>query len=64
VIETRWIRVGPSAREHNEASTPPGVAERPAIDGHSRGGQFICDILIKSYPRDYERLRYCLRSMS
>lgn len=25
--------------------------------------KLTCDILIKSYPKDYERLRYCLRSL-
>lgn len=47
------------------ASVPEGTALVPGsrVGASERDGQFICDILIKSYPPDYERLAYCLRSI-
>lgn len=35
----------------------------PNETGTSRGGQFICDIFIKTYPPDAPWLKYCLRSI-
>lgn len=47
--------------------TEPGRVDEPSETLRERnvaGSNFTCDILIKSYPTDYELLGYCLRAVA
>ncbi len=46
-----------------EGQVRESTSDRKADSTDSRGGELICDILIKSYPKDYEWLSYCLRGL-
>jgi hypothetical protein len=56
------------AESSKTGSILPGGEARESIvisrtDGHSRGGEIIYDIFIRTYPGDYNWLAYCLKSI-
>lgn len=60
---------GPEARESTKPTADDGsrrahtTYDGPMTPTNSRGGQFICDIFVKSYKKDAPWLEYCLRSI-
>lgn len=58
-IANGTIEEGEARESNHPDEANRGTGRKPDF----RGGQFICDLFLKSYPKDYEWMSYCVRSI-